>query len=354
MKKCKLMKILLLIFLLIFLINSPWVVERIFARGEVWQVLEFNDNQCFTYEVKRDTQELETSGEITFWVSDTPDEMTRLIAEGNFSNGEFRSSVSVKEKNKEDILANFMATILAESPYEVNEVLIYTIFYIPWLDIPVEKIDLTVGYEEYITDCNEDNYLLAIDKKCKYIGIDGYLIQMKSEVGDINIEMCVNPELPLPLMIVSNSGAEGVFSAELTNYTTNFDIPEWGKSWETAENELMKVVDHFHSNNLQIGKRQPKSYKMIGATAGFGLEVEGGEIELYIFDEENSEEDVLKKLNEASNTGKFHHPSFNKDIPIIINGNKMLIGLEVEYGNFSQTHPAKEEITKVFKTFDSN
>ncbi|MFP4017080.1 MAG: hypothetical protein ACLFUI_08600, partial [Halanaerobiales bacterium] len=109
-----------------------------------------------------------------------------------------------------------------------------------------------------------------------------------------------------------------------------------------------KVVEHFRTNNLQIGERQPKSYKMMGAVAGFGLEVEGGEVELYVFDPETAEEDTLKGLNEARNIGEFYSPSFNMEIPVVINGNIMLTGLE--YGTY-YTHPAKDKVIEVFKSF---
>src|SRR5690554_1459723 len=247
MKKRKLINISLLIFLLLFLLNSPRAAEKVNARGEVWRLLEFDSGQCFTYELKLETQGVETTGEITFWVADERDEMIRLITEGNFNGETFTASAPGKAgdiRDIENIFMNFMRTILVELPYEVNEVLSYTIFFSPWLEIPVDKIELGSGHKEYITDSNEDSYFLEIlNNRSTYAGFEGYLIQMQREEEDLNIEMCINPGMPLPLMTVRNSGIEGVFAAELSSYTTASDIPEWEKKRAVAESELLKVLE---------------------------------------------------------------------------------------------------------------
>ncbi|MFW5979964.1 MAG: hypothetical protein ACOCQ2_01215 [Halanaerobiales bacterium] len=354
MGKGKLLNISLLIFLLLFLIQPPGFVEGVYARGEIWRVLEFNSGQCFTYELKRGSLDLETIGEITFRVSDSQDEMIRLISEGNFKGETFKTSSTGKAGDKENILMNLMTVILTELPYEVNEVLTSTIFFSPWLEIPLDKLELIYGYEEYITDSNDDSYLLKIlNNKRKYAGIEGFLIRMEQEEEEVNIEKCINPELPLPLMAVRDSEEEGVFAAELTNYTTDSDVSEWEKSRAVLESELMQVVEYFRTNNLQIGERQPKSYKMIGAAGGFGLEVEGGEIELYIFDRETAEKDVLTELNKARDTGEFYSIHLDMEMPVVLNENMMLI-TGYRFGEMSITHPEEEKIITIFKEFRVN
>ncbi len=347
----KILYFFILIFLLVFLINPTGETERVSAGGKIWKVLEFDSGQCFTYELKRGTEELETIGEVTFWVSDSQDEMIRLTVEGAFKGETFTASAPGKAGNIGNIYINFMGTIFAELPYEVNEVLSYTIWQ-AWPEIPLYEEELSSDRDGYITDEYGGTYLFKIlDNKGKYAGLEGYLIQMEPEEEDVNIEMCVNPELPLPLMAVKNSEEDmGVFAAELTDYKTDSNIPEWEKNRAAAESELLKVVEYFRANNLQIGERQLKSYKMIGAAAGFGLEVEGAEIELYIFDPETAEEDTLAGLNEARKTGNFFSPSFNRDIPVALNGDIMLTGLE--YGDIF--HPAKERIIEVFKGFQAD
>jgi len=354
MKNKDLLKKLLLIILILLLVKCPWAVEEVDAGGEIWKVLEFDSGHSFTYDLKRGEQELKTIGEATFWIADSHSEMIRIIVEGNFNGETFVASAPGKTGDIENIFVNFMAVLFMELPYEINEVLCYTIWQ-PWMENPLYENELSHGQDGYITDEYGDSYLLKIlNNKGKYAGVEGYLIQMESEEDDISIEMCVNPELPLPLMVVTKMFLEedmGMFAAELTDYNTNSYIPEWEKTRVTAESELLKVVEFFRANGLVVGEQILKSYKMIGAQAGFGLEVEGGEIELYIFDPNTIEDDVMTALNKARNTGKFPYPSFDKDISVIIKGDIMLMGLEGDYGTYNYTHPAKEQITKIFEAF---
>lgn len=73
-----------------------------------------------------------------------------------------------------------------------------------------------------------------------------------------------------------------------------------------------------------------------------------------IFNLDTTPEGVITALNKAQNTGRFPHPSFDKEISVVIKDNIMLMGLEVEYGTYNHIHPAREKITKIFEAYESS
>ncbi|MDF1618049.1 hypothetical protein [Petrocella sp. FN5] len=98
--------------------------------------------------------------------------------------------------------------------------------------------------------------------------------------------------------------------------------------------ELEQMVDHFRGAGLKIGQYEEKNYGIIGATSGFGLEVEGGNIELYYYDPDETDSDILDALENK------HNP--DATYAIVING---------YYELALALHPEQERIIEVFMNY---
>ncbi|MFW5877737.1 MAG: hypothetical protein ACOCUP_01360 [bacterium] len=365
MKKRRRIKVSPVVFILSLLFLTSLAAESVGVEDELWKKLEFNKDQSFTYDLQRGTQELETIGAITISVTGSQDDIIRLIVEGNYYEETFNASALIEAGDFEDFFVNFMTIISEESAYEVKEVLCYTIFFSPYAGIPVYGGELSSARDGQITDEQGAPYLLQnLNNKQEYAGFEGSLVQIKSkerfnylltQVGDdevdLNIEMCISPDLPLPLRAVTEIVLESerhFYAAELTNYNTESEYTIREKDSTFAKDKLIEVEEYFRASDLNIGERYLKHHDMVGAAAGFGIEIEGKEVELYYYDPETTDQGTLKSLEEARETGKFCPPESHMEMPVIIKGNIILMGLE--FGDY-YTHPAKDEITELFNGF---
>lgn len=98
--------------------------------------------------------------------------------------------------------------------------------------------------------------------------------------------------------------------------------------------ELEQMVNHFRSAGLEIGQYYEKNHEIIGATAGMGLEIEGGDIELYYYDPDQADSDILDTLENK------HNP--DTTYAIVING---------YYELAVALHPEQERIIEIFMSF---
>ncbi|PKM68651.1 MAG: hypothetical protein CVU95_03355 [Firmicutes bacterium HGW-Firmicutes-2] len=136
--------------------------------------------------------------------------------------------------------------------------------------------------------------------------------------------------LVLVLVLVVLSGCNGnkkdvaVESQETPEATGNIQI----------YSELEQMVNHFRSAGLETGQYQEKNHEIIGATAGLGLEIEGGDIELYYYDPDKTDADVLDTLENK------HNP--DATYAIVING---------YYELAVALHPDQERIIEIFMSY---
>lgn len=95
------------------------------------------------------------------------------------------------------------------------------------------------------------------------------------------------------------------------------------KEGANVPRELEELVNHIGNAGFEIGETSVKHYEMIGATAGFGLEVGGEEIELYYYDPAKAEPTVLDGLKELHRPGGM--------MAVVINGYyRMVVALRPE------------------------
>jgi hypothetical protein len=112
------------------------------------------------------------------------------------------------------------------------------------------------------------------------------------------------------------------------------DLARLGTQGVKIPRELEELINHIRNAGFEIGATSVKYYEMIGATAGFGLEVGGQEVELYYYDPAKTEPkvlDALKDLHQPGGVGA-----------VVINGYyQMLVAL----------HPEQERLIQTFMDF---
>lgn len=111
--------------------------------------------------------------------------------------------------------------------------------------------------------------------------------------------------------------------------------------------ELEAVLSHFRNEGLDTDDVHFKNYEMMGAQGGIGFNLEGGAVEIYLFDPAIADSDVMNNLENARQTGFYVSPGSDTEVPVEINGNIMLTGLQIH----AYSHPEKDRIIEIFSNF---
>lgn len=110
-----------------------------------------------------------------------------------------------------------------------------------------------------------------------------------------------------------------------------------------SENKL--TIETFRNalkeNNLEITNETSKAAGMIGASKGYGLEINGESIEIYEFDENSTDELTVKNIKSAKEEGDVTMPSFN-NYTMKAKYNKGLVLTNYE------EHPDRDKIISIF------
>lgn len=106
-------------------------------------------------------------------------------------------------------------------------------------------------------------------------------------------------------------------------------------SEETSGKGLDSVVSHFEENGFTIGEEQEKVAEMIGATDGFGIELDESQVEFYIYADDSSD------LADIKENGEYDMEGFV--MQAIANGNIVLMGHD--------EHPDEDKIVEVFNSY---
>ena len=116
---------------------------------------------------------------------------------------------------------------------------------------------------------------------------------------------------------------------------------------EEIPGQLEAVLNHFRNEGLEVDDVHFKLHEMTGAEKGIGFNLEGGSVELYLFDPANIDSEMINNLEKARETGIFFSPGLEKEVPVEINGNIMLTGLQIH----AYSHPEKDRIGEIFSNF---
>lgn len=124
-------------------------------------------------------------------------------------------------------------------------------------------------------------------------------------------------------------------STEASNEQTESDAEE-EKTHDEKEKTLEELVEHFKQSGFNIGDKTKKAPEMIGASEGFGIEVDGEDIEIYQYELDSED------LDEIKSNGEYEMEGFGP-FPAVANGNFVLISHE--------EHSETEKITTTFESF---
>ncbi len=346
---------------LIMLFSSPAVPAQDFFADMFpgLRLIQVEEGQNFTYSINVEEEGEVTTGEIDFLLVEIDHGLMEVIIEGEFGGQTVSTRAMGWKDNPQEIVTNIGSELMTSLPGEMEE-FFFSTFSMAMMFTAFYGDQFMLGWE-LIDDDYDDAVVMSIPEMRSYAGVEGYLVRM-GEGDEVYMEFAIRPDLLLPLM-VNVRGFMDVFddefyddeiyfddykyNIELIGYSEDADVSQV----ETAEGEvplliLASVVEYFRAEGLEVGERSPRFYDMMGAAAGFGVEIEGEEVELYLFDPETASPDMLESLEIARETGKFDMMGFQ--MPAVINGNILMTGLE--FGSFYQ-HPAKDEIIEIFMSY---
>lgn len=133
------------------------------------------------------------------------------------------------------------------------------------------------------------------------------------------------------------------FKTVQTNSNTNNSLSD--STVKSNVSSLTITIEDFKNKlveeGLKIDKETPKAANLIGAKEGYGYEINGTAIEIYLFDEKSTDSATISNIKSAKENGTVIMPSFN-NMKLNIKYNKGL-GL-VKYEN----HPDKNKILEIF------
>ncbi len=359
-KRKELAGIFLVCFLVISFLILPFFTGEVGAR-EGWKPWDFEPGQSFTYLIKAEKDGTETLGEVSILIYPAGDYMIEMVLKGELGGEYFEVYAEAEKGQTEDLFIALFTQMMWEVPELVLQTLMHT-FLQPWMETPLDNAQLSMDWvweeddEDEWDEWDDDDFWMGVIGRETYGGVEGFLIGTDEEVEfDYVFQICISPDIPLPIMAGSSSFVEDhdleaeSFYAELLSY----EMVALGDMEPVVRKEpegtvLDDLVEYFADNGLEIGERQMKAYGMLGAIAGFGLIVEGDEIELYLFDPETASEETMEYLEAARETGKFNFKEMGMEIPVVLNGYIMLTGLE--FGTFYE-HPEKDLIVEIFQSF---
>ena len=321
--------------------------------------------QQFDYILEMRKDDTLLTGEMTVIFAEIDEEMVEIIVEGYFHDEEIFVTTAASRDNPASVFTGFSSALMTDLDSELSELFMST-FSFAGMMIGFYGEEFALGWELREDEDEEfmDEIMISIPEMRSFAGQEGYLVRL-GEDDFIMAEFCHNPELVLPLMInfssfidediaaemeIDEDWQEAAARVELVGFAEGVEIEADLAGRPSPGRILQEVVDHFRAAGLEVGARSPRYAGMMGAVDGFGLEIAGDEVEIYLFDSAAADENLAGRLVEAAETGKFHFEMMGMDIPVVMNGDIMLTGLE--FGGF-YTHSEKETIVEVFTGFES-
>ncbi|HLR04138.1 MAG TPA: hypothetical protein VK111_15440 [Virgibacillus sp.] len=134
----------------------------------------------------------------------------------------------------------------------------------------------------------------------------------------------------------SDNQSENEDEPEQVNDKNENESEEENNSTDNEDETLDDIVQHFDDSGFDIGDKTEKFPEMIGASEGFGIEIDGEDIEFY---EYKSDSDDLENIQ---SNGEVEMEDFGS-LPALANGNLVMINHD--------EHSEENEIIEVFESF---
>lgn len=103
-----------------------------------------------------------------------------------------------------------------------------------------------------------------------------------------------------------------------------------------TDDPLGAVEAHLEGEGFDIGEHTEKEHEMIGAENGYGIEVNGEEVELYLYDPEAPELQEIDETGEYDMDGLVFEAESNGEIVLVAHGD----------------HSDKEALLEAFHSFE--
>ncbi len=327
-----------------------------------WQALHLEPGHFFEYEIVLERDGEESWGEFHLWASETEPGLLYISAVGHYAGQEFGFSTEADRGSPEGIYEQIAMGLVTQLPEELMEVFFVTLW-LPWYETPLYGAEMSAGwtFEDY------DLGTVTVAGKEHYGGRDGWLLEIAGlQDTDYVLNTAIDPALPLPIMSrAQNIDLEGshVHGADIHVVLLQYQedaLPDYAEDADLElampdflqavrpEGPLAEVLDHFQDHGLEVGELSPKAYEMMGASSGFGVEVEGHDVELYRFDPDVVADESLANFENARETGLFRYPGSDMDIPVYVRADILMTGLE--FGTIV-IHPERDLVVEVFEQF---
>ncbi|WP_316568929.1 hypothetical protein [Neobacillus sp. YIM B06451] len=144
------------------------------------------------------------------------------------------------------------------------------------------------------------------------------------------------------ITLTSCSKEEGIEAKQKSKDVVTENVKQDPAKTEPAKSDpviksegLADLISYFKSSGFTIGEVKEKAFEMLGAKDGFGIEINGHEVEFYEFDA-NAE-----NLKEAESKGTVSMDGIS--FPVLLNGNVILV--------HAQYHPDKENLINTFNNY---
>ncbi|WP_059170509.1 hypothetical protein [Bacillus sp. FJAT-27445] len=142
--------------------------------------------------------------------------------------------------------------------------------------------------------------------------------------------------------LTSCSKEEGIEAKQKTKEAVTENVKQDPAKSEPVKSDpmiksegLAELISYFKSSGFTIGEVKEKAFEMLGAKDGFGIEINGHEVEFYEFDV-NAE-----NLKEAESKGTVSMDQIS--FPVLLNGSIILV--------HAQYHPDKESLINTFNNY---
>ncbi len=340
-------KVILFSLVLILLLISSQIDNSAFAMQGKWGAMHFEPGQRFIYEFEIQTEDQYVLGDFVFWISDIDRDLLGLSMEGEVNGSSFEILATGDKADLDQMYGNFAQAMIVGLPIQIRDILFYG-FWQPWMHSPLYLEELSIGWK--IEESEYNGMEIEVVGTHTFGFIEGYIVEIKTDYDkDHYTTVSINSGIPLPVMIETNYFDGFSFSSidiVLVEYDTKTEVAIL--EIEQLDGPLLEVLDYFQNNGLNVGERTIKAYMLLDAVAGFGVEVNGNEVELYLFDPDKAQVKTVEHLKQADETGLFFIEEMLMEIPVIMNDNIMLTGLE--FGTF-YVHPYKDDIIEIFKGF---
>lgn len=318
--------------------------------------LQFEPGQMFSYTMEINEAGTIKTGDVSIWAVVTDQGQLELRLAGDGMDGEsFRTLARGELGQPEHIADNVGHALRHDTEGDTREIIQY-LFSAAWMFLPLHTEELYVGREEYAETPYGTEMFISVPEERTYGDVEGYVVRLGEEPGHYLLEVCIDPELPLPLMASmgeiaeDEQGTQGHFvQIQLVEYQASAAAPEIEvPRWMLHRQELENILDHLRASGLDVGSYHDMWYDMVGAADGISAEIEGEQVELYIFDPDRADPDIIDSLVEARSSGRFRSAAMHMEMDVVVNEFLMITGLQ--YGTV-YTHPAKDKLVEAFLSY---